>query len=569
MSRMMACAAALAIMAMAHAAVAAEAVVLQLRGPPQFEFAGYYAALWQGFYAEAGLTVDIQPGAPRGQTPTDTVRELAEGRAQFGVGGAELAIRAAQGMPLLLLAPIFQHSGAAVYYRADADYGSPAALGKAKVARLPASDILGMEFATALRAEGIDPTKVRSTPVEPGQTLGVLADKTVDAAPGSVWDLPWLAKEKGLNLKSLNPADYRVEFYGDTLFTLQRLAKNEPELVRNFRIASLRGWEYALQHPDEIAGRIVATLPHPPGIADAAGFAKYQTDVARRLSRYPDIPLGHSNPDRWNRIEASLFGAGALLRTVDADEFLYDADAAARSRTDLRAFAILGATLFAGILAIGLLWFRKRQPAAAKPAAVTPVQATPAPKPRLEAPPPAPAKAMPEPPVPADLNGVLTRLERSVRQRLPRGVKYRVSLLPELWTSDADPSAARTLVLALVAEAGREIKSGGQLVLGTRNYAFDEASLAETPGAEIGEFVRLTVRDSGPGLSDEALDQVFDAELTRRPAVAQAAETMRQLGGFIRVESAEGVGTAVHLYLPRAKAEPAATGEEAAAAAAE
>jgi len=568
MSRMMACAAALAIMAMAHAAVAAEAVVLQLRGPPQFEFAGYYAALWQGFYAEAGLTVDIQPGAPRGQTPTDTVRELAEGRAQFGVGGAELAIRAAQGMPLLLLAPIFQHSGAAVYYRADADYGSPAALGKAKVARLPASDILGMEFATALRAESIDPTKVRSTPVEPGQTLGVLADKTVDAAPGSVWDLPWLAKEKGLNLKSLNPADYRVEFYGDTLFTLQRLAKNEPELVRNFRTASLRGWEYALQHPDEIAGRIVATLPHPPGIADAAGFAKYQTDVARRLSRYPDIPLGHSNPDRWNRIEASLFGAGALLRTVDADEFLYDADAdaAARSRTDLRAFAILGGTLIAGILAIGLLWFRKRQPAAAKPAAAAPAQATPAPKPRLETAPPTPAKAMPEPPVPADLNGVLTRLERSVRQRLPRGVKYRVSLLPELWTSDAEPSALRTLVLALVSEAGREIKSGGQLVLGTRNYAFDEASVAETPGAEIGEFVRLTVRDSGPGLSDEALDQVFDAELTRRPAMAQAAETMRQLGGFIRVESAEGVGTAVHLYLPRAKA---VTDEAAAAAAAE
>src|SRR5205814_85193 len=122
MPRMMACAAALAVMGVAHAVSAAEAVVLQLRGPPQFEFAGYYAALWQGFYAEAGLTVDIQPGAPRGQTPTDTVRELAEGRAQFGVGGAELAIRAAQGMPLLLLAPVFQHSGAAVYYRADADF---------------------------------------------------------------------------------------------------------------------------------------------------------------------------------------------------------------------------------------------------------------------------------------------------------------------------------------------------------------------------------------------------------------------------------------------------------------
>src|SRR5438045_9575229 len=177
MSRMMACAAALAVMGVAHAASAAEAVVLQLRGPPQFEFAGYYAALWQGFYAEAGLTVDIQPGAPRGQTPTDTVRELAEGRAQFGVGGAELAIRAAQGLPLLLLAPIFQHSGAAVYYRADGDFAGPGALTKARVGRLPASDILDIELGTALAAEGIDQAKLKSVLLEPGRAAAALADK--------------------------------------------------------------------------------------------------------------------------------------------------------------------------------------------------------------------------------------------------------------------------------------------------------------------------------------------------------------------------------------------------------
>ena len=69
MSRVMACAVALAVAGLANAA-AADPLVLQLRGPAQFQYAGYYAALWQGFYAEAGLTVDIQPGAPRGQTPT-------------------------------------------------------------------------------------------------------------------------------------------------------------------------------------------------------------------------------------------------------------------------------------------------------------------------------------------------------------------------------------------------------------------------------------------------------------------------------------------------------------------
>src|SRR5436190_23648004 len=207
MSRLRACAAALIVAGLANAA-AADPLVLQLRGPAQFQYAGYYAALWQGFYAEAGLTAEIRPGAPRGQTPTDPVRELAEGRAKFAVGGSELVIRAAQGLPLLLLAPLFQQSGTAVYYRADGDFGSPAALGKAKMARLPASDILGIELATALRAEGIDPEKLKSTSVEPGPTLGVLADKTLYAARCSAWDLPWLAQESHMNRKSLNPPDY-------------------------------------------------------------------------------------------------------------------------------------------------------------------------------------------------------------------------------------------------------------------------------------------------------------------------------------------------------------------------
>jgi hypothetical protein len=321
-------------------------------------------------------------------------------------------------------------------------------------------------------------------------------------------------------------------------------------VVRGFRLASLKGWDYALQHPDEIAGRLVATLPRPPGITDAAGFARYQTDVARRLTRYADIPLGHSNPDRWNRIEASLLGVGALLRTVDADEFLYDPDAEARSRTDLRAFALLGATLLGGLVVLALLWLRwNRRPA---PAAVSTGAPSAPPRQRVRARPVAPAS--PEP-VAADLNTMLTRLERAIRQRLPRGVDYRASLLSGLWQCRADPKTVSGLVLGLVAEAGA---GGGRLILGTRNAAFDDGSVTDTPGAEIGEFVRVTIRDGGPGLSDEALDQVLDPALTTRPGAAGAAETMRRLGGFIRVESAEGVGTAVHLYFPRL-AEAAAT----------
>src|SRR5882762_2747971 len=137
MSRRMAFAATLALTALAGSAAGADPFVLQLHGPAQFEFAGYYAALWQGFYRDSGLTIEIKPGAGRGDSPIDPVREVTEGRAQFGTGTAELVVRTAQGLPLLLLAPIFQQSGAAVYYRADADFPSPAALAKAKLGRLP------------------------------------------------------------------------------------------------------------------------------------------------------------------------------------------------------------------------------------------------------------------------------------------------------------------------------------------------------------------------------------------------------------------------------------------------
>ena len=554
MSRLISVASVLAVLVVAGAASAEEKLVLQLHGPAQFEFAGYYAALWQGFYRDSGLTVEIKPGAGRGEAPIDPVREVTEGRAQFATGTAELVVRTAQGLPLLLLAPIFQQSGAAVYYRADADFPSPASLFKAKLGRLPASDILDIELATALKAEGIDRGKLRSVSLDPGQIVTALGDRSVDAAIGSAWELPWLARDKGIALKSFNPADYRVEFYGDTLFALQRLANREPQTVRNVRAASLKGWDYALQHPDEIAQRLVAELPRPAGIADPAGFARYQADLARRLARYPEIELGHANPDRWARIEASMIGVGAVLRTADTDDFVYDPDAEMRNRTDRRALTILGATLVVALAVAAWLWRGwRRRPIAAGAAAGDPPAAVPA---QGTAPSTEPAVAAPSrrEPAGADLNTVLARLERTMRQRVPRRVAFRLSLLPELWRCRAESPMVRSLVLDLVTAAVAELRGKGELIVGTRNIAIDADALVDTPGAQIGEFARITVRDSGPGLADEALDRVFDRAQTSRPSAAAAAETMRDLGGFARVESAEGIGTAIHLYFPRAAA---------------
>jgi signal transduction histidine kinase len=91
----------------------------------------------------------------------------------------------------------------------------------------------------------------------------------------------------------------------------------------------------------------------------------------------------------------------------------------------------------------------------------------------------------------------------------------------------------------------------GSLIVGTRNFAFDQTTIADYPGARIGEFARITVRDNGRGLTDAEFERIADPETTTRPAVANAAAVMARLGGFLRVESAEEIGTAVHLYFTR------------------
>jgi len=564
---------ALALIGLPRPGAAADTVVLQLHGPAQFEFAGYYAALWKGFYRDAGLAVEIHPGGLNGKTPIDAVRELAEGRAQFGTGDTQLVIRTAQGLPLLLVAPIFQGSGSAIYYRADSDFSSPAALIKAKLGRLPASNILDIELVTALRAEGIDPARIRSVNIEPSQIVPALADKTIDASIGSAWIVPWQAHERGLVLKSFNPANYRAEYYGDSVFTLKRYAADHADTVAKFRAATLKGWEYALQHPDEIADRLVADPPSPPPVGDPKGFARYQIDVARRLARYPDTPLGYSNLDRWTQIEAGMLGAGVLARNADLTGFIYDPAAEAEPGPWSGAIGtILG--IAALIAAVGVAtWFavRYRRPRIAEPAPI-PTQATvvemqapalaEAPRPRkvstrrarpaLE-PPPLPETPPPAPlPAPIDLNAILGPLERRIRQLVRGKVRFRFSLLPELWPCRTDGGQVAAIVLDLAGVATALMSDDGSLIVGTRNIAFDESNVHDYLGARIGEFARITVRDSGPALSDQEFLQILDSRTSVRPAIAAAAAAVERIGGFTRVETAEGIGTAVHLYFARA-----------------
>jgi len=121
---------------------------------------------------------------------------------------------------------------------------------------------------------------------------------------------------------TLSPRSAGIDFYGDNLFTTEQELKAHPKRVKAFREASLRGWSYAMAHPEELADLILA---------------RYSTRYTRRhllfeaqqmaaLIRPDLIEIGYMNPGRWRHIADTYADLGMVERDVNLAGFLYEPD---------------------------------------------------------------------------------------------------------------------------------------------------------------------------------------------------------------------------------------------------
>src|ERR1700719_2492213 len=131
-----------------HPAAALDQVSLQLKWKHQFQFAGYYAALEQGYYRSAGLDVTIREGGP----DIDATEAVASGKADFGICSASVLGEWTKGRRLVVLAVIFQQSPAIILVPRRADISSVSDLRGRTLMDAPGSD----EIAAMLKHEGVD-----------------------------------------------------------------------------------------------------------------------------------------------------------------------------------------------------------------------------------------------------------------------------------------------------------------------------------------------------------------------------------------------------------------------------
>jgi signal transduction histidine kinase/ActR/RegA family two-component response regulator len=146
----------------------------------------------------------------------------------------------------------------------------------------------------------------------------------------------------------------------------------------------------------------------------------------------------------------------------------------------------------------------------------------------------------------------------------PLGPTIEIAMQPaaDLWPTKVDPAQLETTLLNLALNARDAMPQGGKLTVATANVHLDEDFVGMNQGAVIGDYVRIAVTDTGIGMSEPVRARAFDPFFTTKGigkgtglGLSMVYGFVKQSGGYIKLYSEPGHGTAVNIYLPRSQAE--------------
>ena len=240
---------------LAFAAHAADKVTIQLKWVTQAQFGGYYVAQDKGYYSAAGLDVTIKPGGPDIATP----QVIAGGGADVIVDWMPSALASREkGVSLVNIAQIFKKSGMMLTCRKDSGIKSPSDFrGKTLGVWFYGNEYPFLSWMSQL---GI-PTKGGSngvTVLKQGFNVDPILQKQAECVSTMTYNEYWQVVDAGLSPSEL--VVYKYEDQGvatleDGLYVLEKNLRNKGfvDKMARFLRASIKGWKYAADHPDEAA----------------------------------------------------------------------------------------------------------------------------------------------------------------------------------------------------------------------------------------------------------------------------------------------------------------------------
>ena len=287
-------------------------VSLQLKWFHQFQFAGFYAAQKEGYFAEEGLTVDIRQ-FDFNVNPVDSVLT---GEADFAIADSSLVLSKLEGKPVVVMAAIFQKSPLALMTLNESKLTNPLDLiGKKVMFRRQVDDAVIAAMFAELGVSDKDFTHVPHTFND-----DELINGNIDAMSVYVTDQPYYYQEKGYRVNIIQPANYGIDFYGDLIFTSKEYLLGNTAQALAFRRAALKGWQYALENQEQVIDWMLANLDVNK-TKDQLMFEAKQTE---RMINPNLIELGTLNKNRFQRIADIYQQRNPGRNQGDLENFLYE-----------------------------------------------------------------------------------------------------------------------------------------------------------------------------------------------------------------------------------------------------
>jgi PAS domain S-box-containing protein len=158
-----------------------------------------------------------------------------------------------------------------------------------------------------------------------------------------------------------------------------------------------------------------------------------------------------------------------------------------------------------------------------------------------------------------DANALVSGMSDLLKRTLGEGVVVHTRLAEDLWPSFVDANQLEVALLNLAVNARHAMPEGGRLAIETRNLSYNPITAENWPPELVpGEYVLVSVADMGHGMSRQVRERAFEPFFTTKGigkgtglGLSQVYGFAKQSGGSVEIESQEGEGTTVRLYLPR------------------
>jgi len=280
-------------------------VTLQLKWKYQFQFAGYIAAKEKGFYKNIGLNVSLKEFSKN----INIVDEVINGKAQYGITAPTSIIDISKRKNLVYLAAIFQSSP--LILLADKSSGINSIEDFKNKKMMTTGDINSdISFISMLFSQGVSLDDFQI--LEPSFNPKDLLDKKIDLMSSYISNEPFILKELGGEPIIFSPKDYGFDFYSDIIIAEKNYLNENFEEVKQFKSATLKGWEYAFSNIDELVDIIYLKYNTQNKSKEALA---YEAKELKKLAYYQTDKVGKIDHKKLEKI----FNVYKLLGLVTED----------------------------------------------------------------------------------------------------------------------------------------------------------------------------------------------------------------------------------------------------------